>query len=82
MEYAKNENDADYFPIKYDNGLKLAKLSNSELNITNYGKVSLYYDNYYVINLCHRNNPKSKVQITVRYTQNNNETGFGLADGD
>lgn len=82
VEYAKNENDVDYFPIKYDNGLKLTKLSNSELSITNYGKVSLYYDNYYVINLCHRNNPKSNVQITVRYTQNNNETGFGLADGD
>lgn len=82
IEYAKNEDDENYFIVKYDKGLKLKKLSNSQLKIINYGKVSLYYDNYYVIKLCHRNNPKSNVQITVRYAPNNNETGFELGDGE
>lgn len=82
IEYAKNEDDENYFIVRYDKGLKLKKLSNSQLKIINYGKVSLYYDNYYVIKLCHRNNPKSNVQITVRYAPNNNETGFELGDGE
>ena len=82
VEYARNENNENYFITYYDKGLKLTKLSNSQLKITNYGKVSLYYDNYYVIKLCHRNNQKSNVQITVRYAPNNNETGFELGDGE
>lgn len=83
VEYIKkNEDDEIYYIAKYDKGLKIRKIGKTMLEITNHGKISLYYDNYYVIKLCHRNNPKSNVGITVRYEQPNNETGFGLDNGD
>ncbi len=78
VEYAKNDEDRDYYVVHYDNGIKLKKLNKRELEITNYGKVSLYNENYYIVKLYHLNNPRSNVQIKVEYVRNNNEAGFDL----
>ena len=78
VEYAKNDEDEDYYVVPYDNGIKLKKLNKEQLEITNYGKVSLYDENYYIIKLYHLNNPRNNVQITVEYIRDNNETGFDL----
>lgn len=78
VEYAKNDEDRDYYVVPYDNGIKLKKLNKEQLEITNYGKVSLYDENYYIVKLYHLNNPRSNVQIKVEYIRNNNETGFDL----
>jgi hypothetical protein len=80
VEYAKNDEDGDnpLYVVPYDNGIKLKKLNKEQLEITNYGKVSLYDENYYIVKLYHLNNPRSNVQIKVEYVRNNNETGFDL----
>ena len=82
------QNDNEYFRflndymIAYDHGLKLTKLSNSELKITNYGKICLYDDFYYILTLYHINNPRCMAQIRVDYVDSfvNNESGFDLDD--
>lgn len=80
VEYAKNDEDGGnpLYIVPYDNGIKLKKLSKTQLEITNYGKVSLYDENYYIVKLYHLNNPRSNVQIKVEYIRNNNEAGFDL----
>ena len=80
VEYAKNDEDGDkpLYVVPYDNGIKLKKLNKEQLEITNYGKVSLYDENYYIVKLYHLNNPRNNVQITVEYIRDNNETGFDL----
>lgn len=78
IKYAKNEKSTDYFKAKYDNAFALRKLDNRTLEITNYGKVSMYDDTYYVITLYHKNNPKCNTQFKIRYNPNINRNGFGL----
>jgi len=80
-EYAKNDGDEDFYLVKYDKGLKLEKIGNNKLQITNYGKVSLYDDNYYIIKICHRNNPKSNVDVKVVFVPNHT-IGIAFDDGD
>lgn len=66
--------------ILYDHGLKLTKVDNRTLKITNYGKICLYDDFYYILTLYHINNPKCIAQIRIDYVDAfaNNESGFGL----
>ena len=78
IKYAKNEKGTDYFKAKYDNAFALRKLDNHTLEITNYGKVSMYDDTYYVITLYHKNNPKCNTQFKIRYNPDINGNGFGL----
>lgn len=82
VEYVKNLGDSEYYVVANDGGLKIEKVDNSHLKITNYGKVSLYDDNYYIITLYHRNNPRSKVLLRVNYVDSldNNDTGLGFDD--
>ena len=81
-KYVKNIGEPDYYSVTYDNGLKITKLSNNRLKISNYGKVSLYDYTYYIITLYHINNPRSTVQIRVDYVDalENNQTGFDFSD--
>lgn len=82
------ENDGVYFritndhSISYDHGLKLTKLDNHTLKITNYGQVCLYDDFYYILTLYHVNNPRCIAQIRIDYVDAfaNNESGFDLDD--
>lgn len=78
-EYYRILNDHN---ITYDHGLKLTKLNNKKLKITNYGKVCLYDDFYYILTLYHINNPKCVAQIRVDYVDSfaNNETGLDFED--
>lgn len=78
VKYAKNEKSTDYFKAKYDNAFALRKVDNHTLEVTNYGKVSMYYDTYYVITLYHKNNPKCNTQFKIKYNPNINGNGFGL----
>lgn len=82
--------EGDYFrysgdyTVKYDNGLNIKKLNKTHLQITNYGKVSLYDDTYYIVTVYHVNNPKSNYQIRIDYVNSleNNDGGFSLDDGE
>lgn len=82
VEYVKNLGDNGYYAVANDGGLKIEKVDNSHLKITNYGKVSLYDDNYYIITLYHRNNPRSKALLRVNYVDSldSNDTGLGFDD--
>lgn len=75
-------NDDNDYVIKYDNGLKLTKVNKNLLRITNYGRVFLEDNAYYIITLYHKNNPRSTAKIVVRYTDSgtNNELGFDFRD--
>lgn len=75
-------NDDNDYIIKYDNGLKLTKIGTNLLRITNYGRVFLTDNAYYIITLYHKNNSKSTAKIVVRYTDSgtNNELGFDFHD--
>ena len=68
--------------VAYDNGLKLYKVSKNKLQITNYGKICLDDDFYYIITLYHINNPRNIAQIRIDYVDSfvNNESGFDLDD--
>lgn len=71
-EYVRNEIDANYKEIHYDNGLRLTKLNNTQLQIENFGQVSMYDYVYYIITLYHRNDPSSTWEIRVEYTEPHN----------
>lgn len=80
-EYFRYSGD---YTVKYDNGLNIKKLNKTQLQITNYGKVSLYDDTYYIVTVYHVNNPKSNCQIRIDYVNSleNNDVGFSLDDGE
>ncbi len=85
VEYAKNISDGDNtvpYVVMNDKGLKLTKIGKNILRITNYGKVSLYDYNHYIITLYHRNNPRSNVKLKVIYNNSteNNQSGFSFGD--
>lgn len=74
----------NYYTVKYDQGIKITKIDRNVLEITNYGKLSLYDKVYYVIKLYHLNDPSQVVEIYVGYinSNENNGTGFDLDDGE
>lgn len=82
VDVGLNGNDGDDYTIKYDNGLKLTKVNTNLLRITNYGRVFLEDNSYYIITLYHKNNPRSTAKIEIRYTDSgtNNELGFDFRD--
>lgn len=86
-EYGRNYVNGAYegfYSIPYDNGVKLRKIDKQTLEITNYGKASLYDDIYYLITLYHVNNPKSNVRLRIDYVDSydDNQNGFSLGDGE
>lgn len=77
-EYAKKTPSDNYKMIPYDNGLKLTKIGNNILSITNFGKLSSFYDVYYNITLSHRNNYRSVRTLKVSYAADDIIGGFDL----
>lgn len=79
-EYAKKTPSDNYRLVPYDNGLKLKKIGNGTLSITNFGKLSSLYDVYYNVTLSHRNNYRSVCTLKVSYASDDIGSGFELAD--
>lgn len=74
----------NYKMANYDGGLKIHKIDKQTLEITNYGKISLFDKVFYILKIYHVNNPNNMVEIHIGYinSNENNGTGFGFDDGE
>lgn len=58
-----------YDTQKYDKGLKINAMPD-KLSITNYGRVFMSKNSYYVVTICNYDNVKKECTITLRYDDN------------
>ena len=55
-------------PVQFDHGIKVEKISKTQLKITSYGRVFDPNDKRYIITLAHKNNREIAKTITVTYS--------------
>ena len=77
VEYARQRETDGYRLVPYDNGIKVVKASDHELQVMNFGKISKYNDMYYEVILAHRNDFNTVRRIKVRYSQDSG-SGFEI----
>ena len=80
VEYARPRESDGYRLVPYDNGIKVVKANDHELNIVNFGKISKYNDMYYEVIIAHRNDFNTICRIKVRYSDEGG-SGFEIDDG-
>ena len=74
----------NYYMSRCDGGLKIRKVNANRIEITNYGKVSLYDKCFYVVKLYHVNDVSKLVELRIGYISSNvnNGSGFEFGDGE
>lgn len=74
----------NYYMTVNDGGLNIHKSSNTKMEITNYGKISMYDKAIYVTKLYHVNDPNKSIELHIGYinSNENNGSGFELNDDD
>ena len=66
--------------IPYDNGLIINKIGKMEVEIINFGKISLYNQICYEMTIYHKNDPSQYKVITLQYKQEDTQKGFTFDD--
>ena len=85
LQCRKYENDnAIKHQIPYDNGLIINKIGKMEIEIKNFGKISLYDQICYEITIYHKNDPSKYKVIILEYKEDKEDTkkGFTFDDED
>lgn len=83
LQYRKYENDTVIkHQIPYDNGLIINKIGKMEIEIKNFGKISLYDQICYEITIYHKNDPSKYKVIILEYKEEDTKKGFTFDDED
>jgi hypothetical protein len=75
------ENDIPVkYQIPYDNGLIINKIGKMDIEIKNFGKISLYDQICYEMTIYHKNDPSKYKVITLEYKEEDTKKGFTFDD--